>query len=209
MSDTKRLEAPTSDLGLISRRPRPSEISTKMDSPTPPSDPSAGSPISIGLPGPAFLRHYARYDLLTWQPRGSLDDVLLDQIADWLVSVEKEIVPLKRFVDFSQLKEIAIRTRHVLEFARKRAEQFRGTAPVRTSLFSDQWIGFGIARLYESLMENTLIEARAFQDRKEAAKWLDVPAEVLELKDEPVPSSRVAPRTNSPAGSAPKRRKRD
>ena len=45
-----------------------------------------------------------------------------------------------------------------------RAEQFTGVEAVRTALFSDDWVGLGIARLYESLMENTLIEARAFRD---------------------------------------------
>jgi len=175
-----------------------------MDSPPDSSDRRA-TRISIELPGPAFLRHYAGYDLLTWQPRGTLDDALLDQIANWLLSVEKEIVPLKRFVDFSQLQEVAIRTRHVLEFARKRAEQFHGTAPVRTSLFSDEWIGFGIARLYESLMDNTLIEARAFRDRNEAAKWLSVSADILKLKDEPAPPSHVAPRRSASARKGRKR----
>ena len=35
---------------------------------------------------------------------------------------------------------------------RKRAKQFTGVEPVRTALFCDDWVGFGIARLYESLM---------------------------------------------------------
>jgi hypothetical protein len=36
-------------------------------------------------------------------------------------------------------------------------------------------------------MENTLIEARAFRDIVEAAKWLGIPVDVLTLKDEPAP----------------------
>lgn len=137
--------------------------------------------------GPSFIRHYATYDLMTWQPHGSLDDVMLDQIAEWLVNIEKVSLPFKRFVDFGQLTTIAIRSRHVFEFARKRAEEFAGTTTVRTALFCDQWIGFGIARLYESLMENTPIEARAFRELSKAAEWLGVPANILTLKDEPAP----------------------
>jgi len=41
--------------------------------------------------------------------------------------------------------------------------------------------------LYESLMENTQIRARAFRDREGAAKWLEIPVEVLMLKDQPTP----------------------
>jgi len=143
--------------------------------------------ISQHMVGPQFLRQYATYQLMTWQPQGSLDDIVVDQIAEWLVNIEKVSLPFKRFVDFSQLTTIAIRTRHVFEFARKRAEQFAGTNPVRTALFCDEWIGFGVARLYESLMENTRIEARAFRDRNKAAQWLGIPADVLTLKDEPAP----------------------
>jgi hypothetical protein len=143
------------------------------------------APISQHMVGPPFLRHYGTYDLMTWQPQGSLDDAMLDQIAEWLVNIEKVSQPFKRFVDFSQLTTIAIRSRHIFEFARKRAEQFSGTTPVRTALFCHDWIGFGIARFYESLMENTAIEARAFRELSKAAEWLEVPADILTLKDEP------------------------
>src|SRR6266481_2353202 len=101
---------------------------------------------------------------MAWQPQGVLDNLRLDQIAEWLVDIEKTSLPFRRFIDLSQLTTVAVRSRHVFEFARKRAEQFTGFEPVRTALFSDGWIAFGIACFYESLMEDTLIEARAFRD---------------------------------------------
>ena len=56
---------------------------------------------------------------------------------------------------------------------------------MRVSLFCDDWIGFGIARFYETLMEDTLIRAKAFRDRAQAAEWLEVPFAVITLEDEP------------------------
>ena len=144
-------------------------------------------PRSRSLPGPAHLRFYADHDLVTWQPQGVLDDSLLDQIADWLVVIEKVALPFKRFVDLSRLTEVAVRTRHVFEFAERRKAEFSGARPVRAALFCSEWVGFGIARLYESLMEQSPIEARAFRDRALAAEWLDVPADLLRLTDEPAP----------------------
>ena len=141
--------------------------SQPMDSP----DDSIGSKVSLAvstsLPGPDFMRYYPVHRLIAWQPQGTLDDLMLDQIADWLVDTEKVFPPFKRFVDFSQLTSVAVRTRHVFEFARKRAEQFPGVEPVQTALFADDWVCHAIARLYESLMEDTLIEARAFKDLAE------------------------------------------
>jgi hypothetical protein len=83
---------------------------------------------------------------------------------------------------------VAVRTKHVFNFARKRAKQVAGCTPVKSALFSEDWVGFGIARLYESLMKETPIDARAFRDRATAAVWLDVPAEILKLEDKPEPS---------------------
>jgi hypothetical protein len=152
-----------------------------------PTDDSQPLPASRIIPGPADLLHYPAHNLVAWQPQGVLDDQLLDEIGEWLCHIEKASAPFNRFVDFSLLTEVAVRTRHVFKFARKRAEQYAGVTPVKSALFSDDWVGFGIAQLYESLMKGTPIDARAFRDRGAAAVWLGVPAEVLKLEDKPAP----------------------
>jgi len=139
------------------------------------------------MPGPADLRHYPAHNLVAWQPQGVLDDQLLDEIGEWLCHIEKVLVPFKRFVDFSRLTSVAIRTKHVFAFAQSRAERSAGLTPVKSALFSEDWVGFGVALLYESLMKETSIEAQAFRDRAKAAVWLDVPAETLKLEDKPGP----------------------
>ena len=135
------------------------------------------------IPGPSHLREYPAHNLVAWQPQGVLDDDLLDEIGEWLCAIEKASAPLKRFVDFSRLTSVAVRTKHVFKFARKRAEQYAGLTPVKSALFSEDWVGFGIALLYESLMKETSIDVRAFRDRATAAIWLDVPAEILKLEE--------------------------
>jgi hypothetical protein len=150
-------------------------------------DDSEPLPASRIIPGPAPLRQYPAHNLVAWQPQGVLDDQLLDEIGEWLCHIEKALAPFNRFVDFSRLTSVAVRTNHVFKFARKRAEQFAGVTPVKSALFSEDWVGFGVARLYESLMEETPIDAQAFRDRAKAAVWLGVPAEILKLEDKPAP----------------------
>ena len=59
---------------------------------------------------------------------------------------------------------------------------------MKSALFSEDWIGFGIACMYEGLMKKTaVIDARAFHDRAKAAAWLGVPAKDLKLEDVPAP----------------------
>jgi hypothetical protein len=157
-----------------------------------PPDDSTGSKASLAisksLPSPDFMRYYPAHRLMTWQPQGTLEDLMLDQIADWLVDIERVFPPFKRFIDFSQLTNVAVRTSHVFKVARRRAQQFTGIETVRTALFSGGWVAFGIACFYESLMEDTLIEARAFYDLAKTADWLTVPVDVLTLKDKPAPT---------------------
>ena len=147
-----------------------------------PADDSKPLPTSRILPGPAHLWQYPAHNLVAWQPQGVLDDRLLDEIGEWLCTIEKASAPEKRFVDFSRLTEVAVRTSHVFEFARKRAEQYAGVGPVKSALFSEDWVTFGIAQLYEILMKGTPIDARAFHDRAKAAAFLGVPAEVLKTR---------------------------
>src|SRR5215470_17148842 len=117
-----------------------------MDSPSNSTKSVPGATSRI-MPGPPFLRYYAKHQLVAWQPQGVLDDRMLDEIAEWLLVIEKVGHPFKRFVDFSQLTEVALRTRHVFDFVQRRAKQFAGVKPVRTALFCEDWVGFGIALL--------------------------------------------------------------
>jgi hypothetical protein len=152
-----------------------------------PADDPDPLPVSRIIPGPAHLWQYPAHNLVAWQPQGVLDDDLLDEIGEWLCTFEAASPPFERFIDFSRLTEVAVRTDHVFDFAQKRAERFAGVTPVKSALFSEDWVCFGIAQMYESLMRGTPIDACAFRDRVAAAIWLDVPAEILNLESKPAP----------------------
>ena len=134
------------------------------------------------IPVVAELRHHPAHNLVAWRPTGILDDLLLDQIGEWLCAAEKESLPFHRFIDFSGLTHLALTTRHVFAFAERRTEQLAGMQRVNSALFSDEWVSFSIARLYEELMADTWINVRAFQDRAKAAAWLVVPVEILSVE---------------------------
>jgi hypothetical protein len=133
-----------------------------------------------------FLRSFpdARYrteeQLLTWFPRGTLDDIVADQLTMIIEAAEmNQAVPFNRYTDLSLLTDINLRVGHVFEIAERRREVVQ---PVRSAFFADTAIGFGIARMYETLMERAIIQVRAFRDRDLAAQWLKVPVELLQPK---------------------------
>ena len=102
-----------------------------------PIDDSEALPAFTSIPEPAHLWQYPTYDLIAWQPQGVLDDRLLDEIGEWLWTLEKVSPPFERFIDLGRLTEVAVRTSHVFRFARKRAEQYAGVTPVKSALFSE------------------------------------------------------------------------
>jgi hypothetical protein len=125
--------------------------------------------------------YHAGHRLVTWNPHGILDDVLLDEIAYFIGTLEHlSEAPFDRFTDLSSLSEIRLKIGHVFEVAEERKLSHFGLPRVKSALCCDKLVGFGMARMYETLMEGTSIDVRTFRDRAEAAAWLGVPREALD-----------------------------
>ncbi|HSI14845.1 MAG TPA: hypothetical protein VK961_22525 [Chthoniobacter sp.] len=122
-------------------------------------------------------RYHSESRLLTWYPQGTLDDQLADEIMAVLELDESfENVPFHRYTDLSRLTEIHLKIGHVFEIAEHRRTVGE---PVRSALFAETTMGFGIARLYEELMQGAVIQVRAFRDRDAAAEWLGADVQLL------------------------------
>lgn len=140
------------------------------------------------VPHAPHLRYCPAHHLIAWQPHRVLDDRLLARIDTWLLATEDVLPPCNRFIDFSRLTNVSLPIGHASNIASATAAaKSSASAPVRCALFCDKPIGFAIARLYETLTTTSSIEVRAFRDRVAAAKWLEVPAHVLTLVDDPAP----------------------
>jgi hypothetical protein len=127
------------------------------------------------------MRYHPGYRLVTWQPQGVLDDFLLDEVAAWTFATEQLTKsPFHRFIDFSHLTQINLKTGHVFKFAHRRRKERDDRPLVRSAFFCDKIIGFGIARLYEDLMRGSSLQVAAFRERAAAAEWLGVPLKILE-----------------------------
>lgn len=135
-------------------------------------------PLSALLKTFPHTRYHLEWRLLTWHPRGLLDDALADKIVGLIASEERiEEVPFHRYADFSGLTHIRLKVGHVFDVAKQR----RGASElVKSAFFSDTIVGLGIARMYEALMEGATIQVRAFRERAGAAEWLGVPLEILQ-----------------------------
>ena len=105
------------------------------------------------------------------------DDALADEVIDVISSEEFfEEEPYKAYTDFSGVTEIHLKIGHVFQIAQHRRE---ASGPAKSAFFADTFVGFGIARLYEELMKDSMIQVQAFRERATAAAWLEAPVEIL------------------------------
>lgn len=134
---------------------------------------------------PEFIRksfprtwYHPRWKLLTWYPRGVLNEAFADRVIEF-IEMEESIqeAPFDRYTDLSGLTQIRIGIDHIIHTARRRRSVRQ---PVKTALFADNPMSFGIAHSYELLMYNAMIEVRAFKERVAAAQWLEVPLKTLD-----------------------------
>jgi hypothetical protein len=127
----------------------------------------------------AFPRtwYHPRWRLLTWYPRGVLNQAFADQVIAFIEMEERiQEAPFERYADLSGLIHIRLGIDHIIHTARRRRKVRQ---PVKTALFADNPISFSIAHSYELLMLDAMIEVRAFNQRVAAATWLEVPLKTL------------------------------
>ncbi len=137
----------------------------------------SAQPFSYLLSTIPHTRYHAQWRQITWHPQGIFDDALADEFVGILGSEEFYAeTPFQGYTDFSGLAEIRLKIGHVFQIAQRRRES---DGPVKSALFADTAVGFGIARLYEELMKESAIQVRAFRERAAAAEWLGVPVEIL------------------------------
>ena len=117
---------------------------------------------------------------MLWRPRGVLDEILANRIVAFVETEERtESEPFNRFTDLSNLEAIQIRFGHVFEIAQQRRKAVEHKPPVKSAIYAHSMVGFGVARMYETLMEPSTIDVRAFCNLADVVRWLEVPAELL------------------------------
>jgi hypothetical protein len=128
-------------------------------------------------------RYYPQEQLVTWHPHGLLDDKVAGEILEFMEYEEEHALePFNRYADLGAVTEVRLKVGSAFEFVKRRRARYRGPA-VKSALFGETTVCYGIARMYEALMEGSLIQVRAFRVREKAAEWLEVPLSLLQPED--------------------------
>lgn len=125
-------------------------------------------------------------NLLIWRPGGVLNnDKIIRYIAFLEAAEAGRQSPFDRFNDLSRTTGVSISYNEVSEYAVRRrsyASSFLDR-PVKAAFHALNPVSYGMARMYQNLLDCAKMEVRVYQSLDEAAAWLGV--DIALLADDP------------------------
>jgi len=132
---------------------------------------------------PPDIQFYHDIRLLIYRPRGLIDQAAINKITSVIEDLEAATQePFNRFSDTSEVHEVELNFRYVIDLSLHRRVSHAGRAPVKSAILATDSTLVHYARLLAVLTQGSSIQVRVFQNRKEAAQWLGVPVELLAEK---------------------------
>jgi hypothetical protein len=121
--------------------------------------------------------------LLIYRPHGVIDEAAVKRVVDVLEDLEAKLQkPFNRFSDTLAADEVELNFKYVIQVSLFRRLSYAGHLPVKSAILATNATIIHYARLHALLTQGSPINVRIFQDRKEAADWIGVPIERLEMK---------------------------
>ena len=118
--------------------------------------------------------------LFVYRPRGSIEEAAINKITSVIEDLEAATQePFNRFSDTSEAHEVELNFKYVIQVSLCRRLSYAGHPPVKSAILATDSTMIHYARLHALLTQGSPIHVRVFQDRKDAADWLNVPVERL------------------------------
>lgn len=121
--------------------------------------------------------------LLLYRPRGVIDEAAVKRVVSVLEDLEAKLQePFNRFSDTLEADEVELNFKYVIQVSLCRRLSYAGHPPVKSAILANDSTMIHYARLHALLTQGSPINVRVFKDRQEAADWLGMPIERLEMK---------------------------
>ena len=106
---------------------------------------------------------------------GVLDIKTAEEIVEFVETKEASTeTGFNRFCDTSQLDGIHLSSQEVRQLAARRRTFNPNDIRVKSAFYAPHPLAFGIARMYEQMLNSKRIEVRVWDDMQAAADWLGV-----------------------------------
>jgi hypothetical protein len=132
---------------------------------------------------PPEVQFHEDIRLLIYRPKGLINEAEINRVIGVIEGIEAASQqPFNRFSDTSETHEVELNFQYVIQASLHRRLAHAGRAPVKSAILATDSTVVHYARLLILLTQGTSIKIQVFQDRKEAARWLGVPLELLAPK---------------------------
>ena len=136
------------------------------------------------LPLPPDVEFHEDIGLLIYRPRGSLNRAAINKIISLIGELEFTLKkPFNRFLDTTAADVVDLNAEYIRGVSLYRRRFYGNRPPVNTAILATHSGIADYGRLHASLIEDSPISVRVFEDRTEAAEWLGVPVELLLPKE--------------------------
>jgi hypothetical protein len=129
--------------------------------------------------------------LLIYRPRGVVNETSMNKAISVLGDLEAALKePFNRFIDTLGADAVDLNFRYIVHISLYRRLTYAGRPAVKSALLGTNETIVHYAKLHAVLTQGSPINFHIFEKRQDAAEWLGVPIERLELK---APSSGETP----------------
>ena len=128
---------------------------------------------------PADVEYAENANLFIWRPRGVLSEALVNNIIAFVREQEETLGrSFNRFTDLSALDAVDLNFNYVFHIALYRRLSYAG-GKVKSAFYVSSSDAEHYSKLHALLTDHSPLQVSIFTDRAAAAKWLDVPVEIL------------------------------
>ena len=136
---------------------------------------------------PPELEFHEDIQLLIYRPQGVIDEAAVKKVISVLEDLEAKLEkPFNRFTDTLSADEVELNFKYVIEFSLCRRLSYAGHPPFKSAILATDATMIHYARLHALLTQGSPINVHVFKNRQEAADWLGVATDRLEMTRGPL-----------------------
>jgi hypothetical protein len=129
---------------------------------------------------PPDVEFYEDIRLLVYRPRGLLNREAVNKIITVLGELETTSQePFNRFSDTVAADAVDLNFEYIIQVSLYRRSFYGKRPPIKSAILATDATLIHYGKVHALLTQGSPINVRVFQDRKEAAQWLDVPIATL------------------------------
>ena len=129
---------------------------------------------------PAGFECFEDPRLFVWRPRGVLNEEVLNKILAYVVAQEGRFGrPFDRFTDLTLIDAVDLTFKYVFHFALYRRLSRVGRETLKSAILATAPEVLRHVKLHALVTDRSPLQVKIFKDYEAAAKWLDVPVELL------------------------------